>query len=131
MKKILENEFATLVIYPDKKIVHHTFHKFIFGEHFQEVMTKGADAFIAGGFSKWLSDDSGNSALRQQDFEWGQQHWENRILKAGWKYWAIIPPEKAIGKMNMKSIITRYKEKGVTVETFSDVESALKWLESR
>ncbi|GJQ61368.1 MAG: hypothetical protein SCALA702_04210 [Melioribacteraceae bacterium] len=131
MKKILENDFATLVIYPEKGIIHHTFHKFIFGEHFQEAMTKGADAFVANNCSKWLSDDRGNAALRQQDAEWGREFWENRILGAGWKYWAVIPPVKAIGKLNIKAFIERYKSKGVVVEIFDNLDSALKWLESK
>ncbi len=129
MKKILENEYATLYVHPEKKIVHHVIHKFIHGEAFRELMTKGADAFIECKCSKWLSDDRENSALPQKDIEWGQLNWENRILEKGWKFWALIMPEKAIGQMNMKRIKDRYESLGVTVEVFGDPVTAMNWLE--
>lgn len=57
MEKVLDNEFATLYAYPEKKIVHHVIKKFIFGEAFQKLMTTGADIFIKYRCTKWLSDD--------------------------------------------------------------------------
>ena len=131
MEKILENEYATLVVYPEKKIVHHTIHKFIFGEPFRNLMTKGADVYIEQGCTKWLSDDRKNSALSEEDIQWGQENWENRILDAGWKYWALVMPEKVIGQMNMKRIADRYDGMGVTVQVFSDPDEAMSWLEAQ
>jgi len=131
MKKIMDNEFATLIVYPGKKIVHHRFKKFIFGEAFREVMTKGADVFIQHSCTKWLSDDRENAALRQEDIQWGQKHWEKRILDAGWKHWALIMPKKAVGQITMKEIIVRNKELGVTVEIFSNPTQTMEWLEKQ
>ncbi len=39
---IIETEYATLWYYPEEKIVHHQFHKFIHGDEFRKVMLKGA-----------------------------------------------------------------------------------------
>jgi len=130
MESIIDNEFASLVYYPDKKIVHHTFKKFIFGDAFKEVLTKGADLFCEHGCRKWLSDDRSNSALREEDIEWGQENWEGRIID-DWDYWALVMPEKVLGQMNMNKLIERYASMGVTVKTFSDPTLAMAWLESQ
>lgn len=131
MDTIVDNEFVTVWVYPDKKIVHHKFHKFIYGETFREALTKGADVFEKHRCSKWLSDDRGNSALLAEDTEWGEIHWEPRIMKAGWKHWALILPEKVVGQMNMKRLVKRYSDLGVNAKVFSDPKEAMKWLEQQ
>lgn len=128
---LIDNEYCSLYCYPEHGTIHHIVHKFIFGEAFQNLMTTGADAFIEHGCTKWLSDDRSNSALRQEDVEWGQEHWEGRILEKGWKYWALIMPEKALGKTNMRRIVDRYASMGVTVQIFSDFDSAFDWLKKQ
>ena len=131
MKKIVDNEFATLIVYPGRKIVHHRFKKFIFGEAFQDIMTKGADLFIQYNCTKWLSDDRENTAFRQEDIKWSQKFWEKRILEAGWKHWALVMPKKAVGQIAMKEIIDRNKGMGVTVEIFNNPTQAMEWLEKQ
>ena len=116
---------------PIKKIVHHQIKKFIYGEPLKTLMTRGADVFIEHGCTKWLSDNRNNSALRKEDVEWGQQNWEGRILKKGWKFWALVMPEKVVGQMNMQKIVDRYADIGVTVEIFSDPDKAMSWLEKQ
>lgn len=131
MDKVVDNEFVTVWVYPDKKIVRHKFHRFIFGDKFRDALMKGAEVFEKYHCAKWLSDDSENSALLPEDTEWAQIHWEPRIMKAGWKYWALILPEKIVGQMNMNRIVKRYSEMGVKVQVFSDPAEALSWLEQQ
>ena len=131
MKKIVDNEFATLIVHPGKKIVHHRIKKFIFGEAFQNVMTKGADLFIQYKCTKWLSDERENAALRQEDIRWGQKFWEKRILDAGWKHWALVMPKKTVGQIALKEIIDRNKAMGVAVEIFNNPTQAMEWLEKQ
>ena len=128
---IIENEYASLWYYPEQKIVHHKFHKFIFGEKFQEIMMKGADIFEEKGCVKWLSDDRNNSALPQEDLAWGEANWKPRVLNAGWKYWALVMPDKSAGKLAMRPLVEQYLKEGVTVEIFDDSDEAFKWLESK
>jgi len=125
---LIDNDYATLWYYPDTKIIHHKLKKFIYGEHLINLLTTGAEYFEKKGCKKWLSDDRNSSALRKADIEWGETYWKQRIMKAGWKYWAIIMPNLEVGKLSMKSLIKEYSELGVTVELFNDVESAFKWL---
>jgi hypothetical protein len=131
MQEVIKNENATLKFYPEKKIVHHEFHKFMYGDTFRNFMTKAADVYVQNRCSKWLSDDRGNSALKQEDLEWAQTIWEPRIMKSGWKSWAIVLPEKVVGQMSMKKLIERYKQMGVTVSIFSDPQTAMAWLEKQ
>ena len=131
MTIIIDNEHATLQVYANKGIVHHKFNKFIYGEPFKEVLNKGAEAFEQYKCFKWLSDDRENSALRPEDVEWAQTVWEPRILKAGWKHWALILPKKVVGQMNMNRIVDRYKTIGINVEIFTEFEKAIVWLEQQ
>lgn len=126
---LIENDDVSLYCYPEIGVVHHVMHKFCYGETFRNLLTKGADAFIQYKCSKWLSNDKSNSVLRQEDIEWGQKNWEDRIIN-NWKYWAVIVPNKVVGQMSMKPIIQRYAEKGIEVRLFEDEKEALEWLAS-
>jgi hypothetical protein len=35
--------------------------------------------------------------------------WQPKILKAGWKYWAIVLPEQALGQMRMSVMAMEYQ----------------------
>lgn len=129
MKIIVDTPQVTLRVYPEKKIIHHEIHQFIFGETFQNLMMQGADAFEKHRCTKWLSDDRGNSAIRPEDVEWAQATWEPRIMRAGWKHWALVLPKKVVGQMSMRKIVERYGQQGVKVEIFSDPQQAMAWLE--
>ena len=128
---IIENEYATLWYHPDSKIVHHRIYKPIGGQTFRDVMNKGAEVFQKFGAQKWLSDDRGNSALSPEDSDWGTNDWTPRVIAAGWKYWAVIMPEKVIGQINMQRFIKANSELGVVTQVFSDPDEALRWLETQ
>ena len=128
---ILDNEFMTLWYHPDKKIIHHEFHKFTQGETLRDCLSAGAEQMEFKGAQKWLSDDRKNTVVGEDDMKWTSTVWRPRVIKAGWKYWALVLPEKTIGKMNMNRIIKDYGETGVTVQAFSDPDEALKWLEAQ
>ena len=127
---IIDTEFATLWFYPGRKIVRHVFHQFIHGAEFRNVLDKGVEIFQKEGAQKWLSDDRKNSALSPDDERWSMEDWFPRVLAAGWKYWAVVMPDKVTGQMNMNRMMKRYIDEGLTVKVFSDPDEALKWLET-
>ena len=127
---ILDTEYATLWYYPEKKIVHHVFHKFIYGQEFRNVLEKGLETFQQYGAQKWLSDDRKNSALPTEDLEWGMGNWFPRVFGSGWEYWAVVMPDKIAGQMNMDRIMKNYIDQGLVVQVFDDPDEALNWLES-
>ncbi len=125
---IIDTNAMALFCYPSLKIIHHAIYKFIYGEDFRNLLTKGVDTFLQYHCTKWLSDDYRSTALKQEDIEWGKQHWGERLLATKWKYWAIVLPENVLGKLNMRHIIEHYTGKGIKVETFPSAEAGLNWL---
>ncbi len=127
---IYDTEFATMWYLPETKIVYHKIHKFLFGEEFHKFLLTGTDAILKNHATKWLSDDRLNSVLRKEDMDWGAANWFPQTIKGGWKYWAIVQPEKVIAQMNMEQLAKNYGSMGLTVKFFSDPDAAMKWLES-
>lgn len=127
---IIDTDYATLYYYPEAKIVHHVFHKFIYGQEFRQILEKGLEIFKEHGAQKWLSDDRLNAALPKDDSEWGVNEWSPRVMAAGWKYWALVMPDKISGQMNMQRFIDLYLTKGVVIQIHDNVDEALKWLET-
>jgi len=128
---IVQNTFFTLWYHPEKKIVHHQLHKFIAGAPFRELLMSGTDLIKKNGAAKWLSDDRSNSALRQDDLEWSEIDWAPVTAKAGWKFWAIVQPDKILGQVAMQRLTEKYAKLGVTARVFGDPVSAMSWLEKQ
>ncbi len=103
--KIIDNEFASLIYYPEPKIVHHVFHKPISGQEFRNVLDTGAKTLEKYKAEKWLSDDRANLAMPADDTEWSKTNWFPRAVKAGWKYWALVVPTDFMGRVNMKEFV--------------------------
>ncbi|MCB1192113.1 MAG: hypothetical protein H7A23_12315 [Leptospiraceae bacterium] len=60
---------------------------------------------------------------------WINEDWFPRTLKAGWKYWALVEPESAVGAMVMKQF-SFYTERGIELQVFKSIEDGLAWLKS-
>jgi hypothetical protein len=117
--------------YPEKGIIHHHIHEGIAGDLFRDALTKGIQAMQQYGGGKWLSDDRMNGALLPADLEWVDKVWFPQTVKAGWKFWALVPPVAVIGQMNIRRHVQLYKERGVTVQVFKNPEDAMRWLEAQ
>ena len=52
-------------------------------------------------------------------------------MKAGWRFWALVMPEKATGKLKMKQLVEDTAKAGMTIEIFDDVNEALSWLKDQ
>lgn len=128
---IMENNCAILWYHTDSKIVHHQIKKYAYGKDLQDLLLKGTELLKTRGAKKWLSDDRNNSAITKADTEWGNTVWFPMTVKSGWKYWAIVQPEKVIGQMNMKDRADQYAKHGITARMFSDPDEALKWLKAQ
>jgi hypothetical protein len=128
---LFDNEFATMWYHTDTKIVHHQMHKFMFGEEFHKFLLTGTEAIKKNHGQKWLSDDRNNSVLKKEDMEWGMVNWLPQTVQYGWKYWAIVQPEKVIAQMNMEHLAKEYAKMGIVASFFSDPDTAMKWLESQ
>lgn len=125
---VLENEFATIWCYPSKGIIHHQFHQYASGDPFRALLMTGVDAFQQNRCTKWLSDDRNFGAVHPEDKAWGDQVWRPAILNAGWKYWAMVLPDKVTGKMNIQKLLDEYQKLGVLTSLHTNPDDALKWL---
>lgn len=128
---VIDNEFATILYYPEKGIVHHQWRKFCSGKVFQEIMLTATDYLGAHKGTKWLSDDRNYSVLTEEDSIWGRKVWFPRTIHAGWKHWAMVLPEKQIGAMSMSNIIEQYRAAGINAKVFGSIPEAMAWLESQ
>jgi hypothetical protein len=126
---ILDNDAVSLRYHTRTQIVHHELHRFVRGKEFRDVLEKGLEVLQKRGACKWLSDNRKNGALTKADADWSVGVWSPRVMKAGWKYWAVVMPEKVAGQMNMKRWMAMYAERGITARAFTDPDEAMKWLE--
>jgi hypothetical protein len=100
------------------------------GEPFREVLTKGLAQLQKARATKWLSDDRKNTVLEEGDETWARTVWFPRAASAGWKFWGIVNPEKAVGQRQMNRHAKAFEMGGITVQTFSTPADALAWLRS-
>ena len=126
---LYESNAVTVWYHPETKIVHHKIHKFVYGEEFHKFLLIGTETLKKNHAQKWLSDDRSNTVLRPEDMEWGAVNWFPQTIEAGWKYWAIVQPEKIIAQTNMKKLVEDYGKMGVVAKFFTDSDEAMKWLE--
>jgi hypothetical protein len=128
---VIENELISMWYYPDKKILHHQVHKYVFGETLRNALDLGVEILKKNGACKWLSDDQSHSALPKDDVEWGKSIWTPKAIQAGWRHWAIVMPKSAAGRMSYKRMIEEYKAIGMNVNVLDDAEQAMTWLEAQ
>ena len=130
-KAVINKDYMELWYHPDSKIVHHKMKQTLPKGGHKELLSTGAEYMEKYRAVKWLSDDRDMVVVREEDYKWANENWTPRVLKAGFKYWAIVLPKSAIGTMQMKGFVKQYKDLGVEVEVFETLESAMKWLESK
>jgi hypothetical protein len=128
VQTIIDSDSVTLLYHPESGIVHHEFHKFVYGEPLRQLLMSGCEVLTKNHATKWLSDDRGNSALGKEDSDWAQAVWFPAVKAAGWKHWAVVMPEKVVGQLNMKQWVELYRSLGINSQVFSDPDAAMKWL---
>jgi hypothetical protein len=128
---LLENDHLVLWYYPELKIVHHEMIATPASSEFRELLCKGAETLERFGAIKWMSDDRGNTLLRPDDEEWADSEWLPRVLKAGFKFWAIVLPAGAIGKLNMRRLAAQHASRGIVSRIESLPRPAFEWLKAQ
>jgi hypothetical protein len=127
---IVDNEWVLIRYHPRPKIVHHEFRRFVHGAVLREALETGLSTLKLGGAARWLSDDRRNGPIPPVDGDWALKDWGPRAIAAGWRYWAVILPDKVLGQMNMKRWIETYAKLGVAAQAFPNPEAGLDWLEN-
>ncbi|MFZ5440293.1 MAG: hypothetical protein ACOZQL_09810 [Myxococcota bacterium] len=124
---ILDTDSAILRHHSDG-IIHHEFKKRVTGKAFREVLEEGLAQMIRTRATKWLSDDRRHTVLDDEDEKWARAEWFPKVVAAGWKYWAVVNPEKAVGQMQTARHAKFFELGGIKVATFATPEQAFEWL---
>ena len=127
---VIENEYATIQFHMDKRIVHHTILKYVYGDNLRTPMDEGIKLLTEYGALKWLSDFHQQSAIIKEDMEWIKEDWLPRAILTKWKNWAVVLPAKTVGQLSINRLATAFTERGITVETFTDPRAAFEWISS-
>jgi len=125
---IHQSEWVTVWYHPKVRVVHHCFHKALRGEAFRAALLQGTAALRERGATKWLSDNRLVFILPQEDQQWADTEWFPETMKAGWKYWAIVRPEKAAADLYMRRVAASRSSAGVKTELFATAEAGMAWL---
>jgi hypothetical protein len=127
---IFKNESAILK-YHSEGIVHHEFLTRMVGKDFRDILMRGYEQMKKTGATRWLSDDRKHTVLDEADMAWGQTEWFPKVAALGWRYWAIVNPERLVGQMQMKNSAKTFQMMGnVEVRFFAQPGEALAWLKS-
>jgi hypothetical protein len=112
-----------------EKVVLKRFTGFIHGDELHSAFNSGYEQLKKENGNKWLSDNRGLPVYKQEDIDWINNDWFLRMLNAGWKYWALVEPESAIGLMVMKKFVF-YTDQGIILQVFKNTEEGFAWLNS-
>lgn len=126
--ELMNDEYVALWYHQKPKIIHHQIRGFLPSEVFRALLTRGAECLEQNRAKKWLSDDSSSAPIRPEDGQWGNTVWAPRVIAAGFAYWAIVLPQKAIAQLQMQRFCAEYRARGITVELFDRADPALAWL---
>ncbi len=124
----VDNDSILLWVDPAAKLIGHELRKFVTAEVLRKAFETGLELTKKHAVTKWISDDRKGGALPPEHLQWSQSFWRPNMIKAGWKYWALLPPEKVVGQMSMKRVAEDYAKLGLTMRVFHEAEEALKWL---
>lgn len=128
---VFESEHMSVWWHPEQRLIYHQMHKYCLGEAFRAGMTAGTQAMQRHRAISWLSDDRLNGPLPDDDEQWAGAHWFHQTKAAGWKYWAMVLPERAVGKLNVKRFIEVSRKRGIEAQSFVTPAPALEWLSAR
>ena len=127
---LIDDPQRTLAYHADFRVVHHTIRGSLPSADFRDLLTKGAECLEKHKATKWLSDDRQLAPISPEDSDWGEIVWGPRVLKAGFKFWAIVVPAHAVGSLQLRRFANMYRARGVSVEVFENLEATWRWLKS-
>lgn len=127
---IADNEFITVKYLDDKGIIYHVVHKPLPDQVLKDAVNAGTEALAKYGVCKWLSDDRKNGPVSPEIAQWGREDWNPRTIAVGWKYWANVVPEEVASAGALAPIMEDLYRLGLRLMVFTDIESALEWLNS-
>lgn len=128
MELIYDSEGGKIEWLSNGKVLVKTIKSFIRDQELRDFFNAGYEQVKKQNGKKWLSNNANLIVYKADDIDWINEDWLPRMLKAGWKYWAVIEPTKATGNVSMMSFLEFYKKQGITLKIFHTMEDAVAWI---
>lgn len=130
---VLDTDFATLWCYPEVGIVHHRIKRPCAdrSDELKDLLQAGLDQLLLHDCRGWVSDIRKGGKMRSDIEAWTKTVWRPQAIRAGWKAWAILPPESTVNQLNMQRFVQDYTASGIETSMFSDPDQAIEWLLAR
>ena len=127
---IYHDSYVTVWFHPQWRLVHHQVHQPLRGKPLRNALTAGLDCVRDRTATKWLSDDRLHYVIPSEDQEWANGTWFPAARDAGWRYWAIVTPKRAVAGLFIRRMADSFSSRGVETELFSTPEHAMAWVQS-
>ena len=126
----LENEFVTVELVPDSKVIKITWRGFIPVDVYKEALEKSLEIARENNISCWLTDARQIKVIKLESQRWALNDWGPRAISEGcYRKQALVMPEDLFGKASTDRIISQFdNNKEVVFSNFSSEEAALEWL---
>jgi hypothetical protein len=101
---------------------------YVEGDDFRGGLDAGITLLAAKRSSRWLGDTRLMGPVRQVDQKWTNEDWFPRIIAAGLRWLAMIPPQSSIARLSVRNVLSKVNGVDVVTALFDDLESARAWL---
>ena len=130
METILENEFISILYYPEQKIIAHTVHQPISNMQLMEAMKVASNFLVENNVSKWLSDDRKNGPIENDiaEADMDYKEYNQRMIDAGWRYWANVIPTSLEAAYTLTPVMEEMHDMGLQMNVFTSYDEAFDWL---
>jgi len=108
------------------KILLKTVRGFVYGDEMETLFNAGYEKI--GNINRLFGNRELKPYYRKEDIDWINNDWLPGMLRAGWKYWAVIEPEHTPGKLSMRNFLDYYQEQGIELRIFNNPDDAIAWL---
>jgi len=125
---IIESDEIIVWYHADQRMIHHQMRGYCYDEPLRAAFQAGLAAMTKYKAQKWLSDDRANGPLSLEDEAWVFHTWGPSAVAAGWKYWALVLPERVVERMNVPRFVELSRQGGITARVFTELEPAFDWL---
>ncbi len=126
------NRLCTLGYENDCKSVFLSWNTTPASDEFRFVMDQLIDGMADRNTGKILTDTTNMGAISAEDEQWSVTDWLERALRVGYRSLAILLPNEIFTQLKVNEVVAQTEGADpVTVQYFSDLSDARKWLKAQ
>lgn len=133
MEIFFQTDYVTISWDEEQKAVFSVWQGYTGGgqNKVQTGYTKIAELMALKKSNKWLSDIRTMRVVDPADQQWILETGHSIMVKAGMRYIAALMPQNALGSMSVNSVINKVAGIDLEIKTFSQLDEAKKWLNTK